>query len=200
MLLLGKTQRKHPGNLPSTVPYLPSPLRQTDRHTDIQTCSSQYFATAPAGAVTSNTWITVYLFNVISQQLCKLCRSNDKRIYLTALNNFNLGRRRQYKGSNALSFRVQDVWQWINEGWWQWGTSLTGRPCIDFPSVPWHCWLGNRKGLPPERAVPLTPKGLGEVREKPRCNRLIEVHRGYDRQNGGGRREGGHIIWTTALQ
>jgi len=48
---IGKDRARSSGDIPAD--------RQTDRQTDRHTCSSQYFATAPAGEVI----ITVYIFH-----------------------------------------------------------------------------------------------------------------------------------------
>jgi len=46
--------------------------RQTDRHTDRQTCSSQYFATAPAGEELSYTLVADRLLADSRQQVIRL--------------------------------------------------------------------------------------------------------------------------------
>jgi len=87
----------------------------------------------------------------------------------------------QYKGSNAadapsLRSPVHEQRTRLRNCWAQ---------CFVFPSVPWHCWLGDRKGIPPVK-ISLTIKttcstypqmfspGISEKR-KPWGNRLNQV-------------------------
>ena len=84
------------------------------------------------------------------------------------------------KGSTSVLSTVR--W-WMKKGWGQvtgWGQ------CCKFPSLLWHCWLGDRRtSALCENLCRLTPKGLFKISwgRKQRSNWLTKI---ITRKNGRG--------------
>ena len=74
-----------------------------------------------------------------------------------------------YKGTNTPSLGIR--W-WTNTGYGQatgWGD------CYEFPSVLWHCWSGDRKGIQSVEMCHLCPKILlSGSRRRTRTNGALE--------------------------